>query len=555
VTYQPEETEYLGAPLLQEDADNSDSLGDLLLSSSPTGISTSASPALNQQQYHRYNNPDDGAMFSQGPMAHPLVRRSLFGLVQLRTAADILPEILEMIVTSGKFSFLGLIGVYLIFLALWLPFWLLSFITSELGIYALAVVVVYIIGRAIIRLIAFPGSSHRVSSEMEKEFAKYSVRMLVASSNSIIDLATALISLSQGKSVSEDGSTNISFYEVPNLWKRAKSYRDRVLAVYAEVLKYLFKGSGDIISPSSQDSDLSKYGNNCLTGDIGDLSGLTTEAKRDGKKLLKLLNSVLDEMDRFEKVTGSILENSGSGTRQLSSGIVMTATNLVVVVSELRDFVESLKPISDAGSQQDDTTGDADDEDLTVDAVRRRFEEQGGSPVDALKSGVASILPMLDPPPHTSIFGFDVQRGCMLSRYRGARQIWVPRPGGGMLDVIHIPAKSIGPPKPRNPKAVLYCNPNAGLIEVAAGMSLAGGNVASDAEGVVNDNCWADYYTNNGFDVYLFNYAGFGRSYGTATCGLLKRGGDEPFHPGLSGRLRRIAHGTFFSFQVSHKPP
>ena len=34
---------------------------------------------------------------------------------------------------------------------------------------------------------------------------------------------------------------------------------------------------------------------------------------------------------------------------------------------------------------------------------------------------VSSILEMIDPPPNTSIFGMDIQRGCMLSRYRGAR--------------------------------------------------------------------------------------------------------------------------------------
>ena len=160
---------------------------------------------------------------------------------------------------------------------------------------------------------------------------------------------------------------------------------------------------------------------------------------------------------------------------------------------------------------------------------------------------------MLDPPLHTSIFGFDLQRDCMLSRYRGARQLWVQRPSGGMIDVLHIPAKSKGPPAPRNPKAVLYCNPNAGLIEVATGMSLAGGNVASDAEGVVNDNCWTDFYTNLGFDVYLFNYAGFGRSYGAGFCGIGKRGGEEPYVQGAWGRVQRIIHGTFFGFRVREK--
>jgi hypothetical protein len=271
------------------------------------------------------------------------------------------------------------------------------------------------------------------------------------------------------------------------------------------------------------------------------------EARADGKVLLEKLLKVLAEVDRLEALAKPILESATGKPRQVSSSVKMVASSLSIVTSDLRDFVESLKPPS---SGEPGTDSD-EDENLTVDAVRRRFEEQSGSVLDSFKSGAASILPMLDPPLHTSIFGFDLQRGCMLSRYRGARQLWVQRPGGGMIDVLHIPAKSNGPPAPRNPKAILYCNPNAGLVEVATGMSLAGGNVASDAEGVVNDSCWADFYTNIGFDVYLFNYAGFGRSYGAGCCGIGKRGGEEPYVEGMLGRIQRIIHGTFFSFQVS----
>ena len=260
---------------------------------------------------------------------------------------------------------------------------------------------------------------------------------------------------------------------------------------------------------------------------------------------------VLAEVDRLEELAKPILESSSMASgkpHQISSSARMTANSLVILASELRDFVSSLKPPSSGDGQEN---GDEDEEEnLTVDAVRRRFEEQSGSSLDTIKAGAASILPMLDPPLHTSIFGFDVLRGCMLSRYRGARQLWVQRPRGGMIDVLHIPGKPTGSETQRNSKAVLYCNPNAGLIEVATGMSLAGGNVASDTDDVINDNCWADFYTNLGFDVYLFNYAGFGRSYGTTFCGGAKRGGDEPHLPGVSGRIRRICHSTFLSFQV-----
>ena len=247
-------------------------------------------------------------------------------------------------------------------------------------------------------------------------------------------------------------------------------------------------------------------------------------------------------MNALEKQASGVFNGNigGSSNNVFSDEARATAAALLSSANELRDFVSSLKPPSadDAGS----------DEDVTVDAMRRRVEEQSGTALDAIKSGLASILPMLDPPPHTSIFGFDVLRGTVLSRYLGARQLWVPRPSGGMLDVIHIPSKKRANTLPRNPKAVLYCNPNAGLCEVATGMSLAGGNIGED-DASAQDSCWADFYTDQGLDIYLFNYAGFGRSFGTTHCITANIAG-EIFQPGIVGRLRRIIRAAFFTFKV-----
>ncbi|KAL3925460.1 MAG: hypothetical protein SGILL_000401 [Bacillariaceae sp.] len=476
---------------------------------------------------------------SNGPNT-TIVRGTIAWCLQIRTLADALPPILHPVVMSGKWSVALFFGGYFLCVLLWLPFWLLSFAVSELGVYAIAVATVFLVGRAVIRLIAFPGSSYRVSGEIEKEFSKYSVRMITTSANSLIDLTVAIL----GTSKPDGSGSSMSVHEVPALWKRAKSYRDRVLGVYTEVLHYTLQDRPTAAPSSGAAPDLDQFGNNRLSGDVGDLSGLTPQAKTDGRVLLNHLEKVLQHVSALEIQAKPVLEAGGSRTQSLSDAIRQAANLLMISATELRDFTESLKP----QSQNDLSLEDEDGEDLTVDAVRRRFEEQSNSAMDSVKAGVASIMPMLDPPPHTSIFGFDVQRGCVMARYRGARQLWVQRPNGGMIDCFHIPAKISGVSNPRNAKAVLYCNPNAGLIEVATGMSLAGGNVASDVDGVINDNCWTDFYTNQGFDIYLFNYAGFGRSYGAGLCGAAKRGGEERYETGAFGRIKRILHGTFCSF-------
>jgi hypothetical protein len=258
ITSNDESSEALGEPLLRSEVDE---FGDQL----STGL-------LRMETAPGGGSDISNIMLSAGPMTNPGVRRVVFWLLQLRTAADALPSIFEAIVTSGKLSGLAFIGIYAIFVAVWFPFWLLSLIITEWGVYATVVGLVFLIGRSIIRLIAFPGSSHKVSSEIENEFAKYSVRMLTSSSNSIVDLASTILTASKAGA---DGSSNPSYayYDIPGLYKRAKSHRDRVLAVYAEVLTYIFEHSDE--SSNSATTDVTKYGNNRLAGDIGDLSGLT----------------------------------------------------------------------------------------------------------------------------------------------------------------------------------------------------------------------------------------------------------------------------------------
>jgi len=260
---------------------------------------------------------------------------------------------------------------------------------------------------------------------------------------------------------------------------------------------------------------------------------------------MQKVSKVLSAIDQLEAQAKPLLENKSGNSQPASMSVLMVANALGMAASELRDFVESLMAGSGRDQGDGDEGGDPDD-----DSLRRPLEERGGTLRDAVTSGLSSILPMLDPPLGKSIFGFDLLRGCMLSKYRGSRQIWVKREDGGKIDVIHIPAKAgIGSlPRPGK-KAVLYCNPNAGLIEVAAGIGLSGGNLDPDSDGSTAEKCWTDFYTNAGFDVYLFNYAGFGRSYGIGYCGVGKRGGDEVYIPGALGRIKRILQSTFCGFK------
>jgi len=513
-----------------------------------------------------FETSGDGGSGGHGASSDPrlacpvFLRGVVLRLVAFQSAADRLPSAPYAIVTNGKIAALAFLGAYVVFVVLWIPFWLLSFVVTEWGVYALAIVTVFFVGRSIIRLIAFPGASQKVANEIETEFARYSVRMLASSCEAFVEVASILASAfpADGESTKRRQQSS-DLYDLPIYWSRAKTYRNRVLGVYLEVLLYLYH---EPPLPSAQGApDLTRYGNNRLSGDIGNLSGLTQEARNDGRELTERLKRVLAMIDELEQLAKPVLEAglAPGASNPLPAAAGTKAKELASSMTELRDYVASLRPTSSSGGSGDDDE-DETDEDLTVDTVRRRFEEQSGSAMDTVKSGLASIIPMLDPPPHTSIFGFDVQRGCMLSRYRGSRQLWVRRPRGGMIDVLHFPAPKslVGRQQQQggststqqaNPRAVLYCNPNAGLIEVTTGMSLVGGNVpGSDLDVTTSrDTSWTDFYTREGIDVFVFNYAGYARSYGTTLCVSGANAGND-YHPGILARLGRIFKSTFLTF-------
>jgi hypothetical protein len=129
----------------------------------------------------------------------------------------------------------------------------------------------------IYRLLAFPGSSQRVSGEIEKEFAKYSIRMLQTASNTVIELASFIVKLDT------ENTSNNNYYEVSSAWKRVQSYRDRVIGLYHQVLAFIYEEAPvpgvfpttTAAATNNSNSQLNAFGNNRLSGDVGNLSGIT----------------------------------------------------------------------------------------------------------------------------------------------------------------------------------------------------------------------------------------------------------------------------------------
>jgi len=473
--------------------------------------------------------PSFGRRLTDPRFCPPLVQGILFRLLGLKSAADSLPFPFDVVVTNGKMAAPVYLGVNLALVLLWLPFWALSFLMTEWGIYLTAVGTVFLIGRAIIRFIAFPGASRKMTLDMEREFSKYALRMLMAAAESTRETGSCLL---QACSANPNESAK---QMLPALWRRTDTYKKRVLSVFLETLLVLHQEQS-AESFQRSDADLTKDGNNRLAGDVGNLGSITPEARALGLELMQQLQQLLPLLDGLEEAVKTFSQKGGIFGDGISS-----AKSVIDQSTRLLDLCESLRQAVQGASSGDDQ--DDDDED-PVNAVRRQMEEGNSSTWDAIKSGLSSLQAMLDPNPHPSIFCMDFLRGCVLSRYRGSRQLWVRRPLGGMIDVLHFPAKGVS----NNKKALLYCNPNAGLIEVATGLNMVGGNVpAAEADPSAPKDTWTDFYTELGFDVYLFNYAGYGRSYGSGICTSSAESDDSA--QGALARCRRVFHSWFLAFK------
>ncbi|KAL7562790.1 hypothetical protein ACA910_019066 [Epithemia clementina (nom. ined.)] len=581
------------------------------LSNNNNNATSSAAAAALSHCRRRITEPTSGfcgGMASSSSSSNSFWQNLLHRAVLMPCAADVLPETpWSLLLTNGKYTALVCVAVNLSLILLWFPVWCLSLILTELGIYVLTVGTVFLVGRNIIRFIAFPGASRKMTLDMEVEFARYAVRMLVSAVDAWREVASCLL-VSTGNTSTTSSSTNkIKNYSMPTakqmlspLWKRAEIHRNRVLAVFAEVLHVLYQDGSMMTTTTAgagghaSSSCLTKYGNNRLHGDIGSLvvgrsaSHISWEARQSGRELMQRLQRLLQLCDQVEEAIKVHISNNSA---PLTTTALSSANEFIAVCNNLMEFCNSeLHPPLLAQSSSSSGSDDSEDDDDND----RDLEDGGGGGVaplvqtatsagennnnnnnnsnttgggnqatsssvwGAAKSGLSSILPMLDPLPHPSVFGMDMLRGCVLSRYCGARQFWVQRPQGGQIDVLHFPAEGRASGSPST-KAVLYCNPNAGLIEVSTGLSMVGGNVpaAKNDSTAPRDN-WVDFYTDLGFDVYLFNYAGYGRSYGgkvyCSQSGGRNRndatGNHEQQHRvDLYSRFSRILHSCFWAFQ------
>lgn len=540
--------------------------------------------------------------------------------------SDAIPRswLLYKVITNGKLTAACLLGVYVVLLILIVVIlWPIRFVSEtvskllgfpksggEIMTVLLILLLIRCLGRMILQYLVFPGASQRLCVDIATDFATYSVRLL----NNVADAALALV-----KEIRTNQQNKKKNHNIISHMDRVLRYRTRVLVVYRDVLNCLLNNINnddaltDLIFEEEEELDddddevtlrttehgqTTSYGTNRFHGDIEPLFPFfLLSTNRNQKIHASYSNSPL------KKLTQTIIQQLSNIISDLDSieAQLMTANSQVTLTSTVASLSAHCSSLKNTLNTQLLSTTTKQEGQETVETI-----PETNRPGKVWSNITSFFLALLDPLYYyydhqrqktyshnnstiiqaSDVFTMDVMRGCFLSRYQGAQQFWIPRQilqshtnknsknrSNGFLDCIVIP-----PPPPlqsntnKNPnKAVIYCNPNAGLYEVATGMNVMGGNIHGSStseqrqqqqQESTTTNNWTDFYLKEGYYVILFNYAGYGRSYGVHHSSITATSSSSPRQTAsgwksivnewfLQTRVRRICFSILFGWTAT----
>jgi hypothetical protein len=217
-------------------------------------------------------------------ITNPILRYSVLKFLSMPTVAECCySDLFFLVVTHGRYTAFITLLLYVVTVVLaWIPMYLCTYVVSEFGVYLVSVLFIVYCGRAVLRLLAFPGISRKMVRDIEEQFTKYSVKLLTSAAETIAACPHQVLQQYAANASSSPPQVPVS------VWLRTTQYRDRVVAVYAAVLTELYhespigitSGLSAATTPNSPAFD--RYGNNQLHNcgnDIGNLTGVSVSVE------------------------------------------------------------------------------------------------------------------------------------------------------------------------------------------------------------------------------------------------------------------------------------
>lgn len=359
--------------------------------------------------------------------------------------------------------------VYLAFLIVFCPLWLLSFFITVYGSCAVFCILFHFLAVFITRSIAFPGSmvstQQQVSAEVVKRVATF-LEQIAKSTNE----ACALLMLVFTGQLAVAELANIQ-RELVNIWASLQ-YLPNLLFGVAQAVDYLKKerllNEQELINTTQ-----------------------LVKGMEDFSSTLQALLSALTSNDLSKLQDRGFVSRLGRELPFRAHELASTAGKCLAASEVLRISANNVQP--------------------------KAAEDDG------------DLLAMVRPLLTSKITGynqlaFPFMRALLMRNY-GAKIVHVKGSGDNGIDCVYFSsaeasrlkvAKAAGmdlsAPSNHTPavgnKMVFYCGPNAGFFETLAQMDI--------------ESSWLGYYLSRGVDFFAFNYRGYGRSTGSPTPSAIK---------------------------------
>lgn len=399
---------------------------------------------------------------------------------------------LRHICTNPIISIAVLLILYLVFLLIFAPLWLASFIVTSYGAFALFLVAFHYLAIFIGRSIAFPGCNSatvkQLSGETIRRLAEYLENTAIATN----ELTSSLMLVASGKLTAEQLQQSDT-YSMEQIWQ-AVEYFPRMQAYFQEALETLKKEKalqGDEVKTLTQ---LISGMDDCF-GTFRDLfsffqSHRSRRLPMSPQTLLLLSSKCLQASEKV-RTNAHALKPPRHSQGSEEENIMAAVKSLLSFASGLTGYEKVSFPYLRAiltqkhGAQSVRIKGS--DNNL-IDGVLLRASCDPRRP----NSGVTSTVSLVDDLPTATIVG--AANSASHNTNNTATNNNNNNAGSNPVNSSTL---------------VIFCSPNAGFYE-----------------GISQHNyekSWFGYYLGLGMDVFVYNYRGYGQSGGMPSPVALKR--------------------------------
>eukprot|EP00981_Chlorochromonas_danica_P002615 scaffold504_cov189-Ochromonas_danica.AAC.50 len=429
--------------------------------------------------------------------------------------ADRLPLLLQKTCYSPLLTLGGMTILYLFFLLLFYPLYLLSYLITITGSSLVFFILFHLLAVYITQSIAFPGSTTSAQKQIAHDVIGHVMKFIERLAITSNEISSHLLLIFTGK--------------LP--WIALDSIHEDIYTLHRSVqgLKSMIEGLRVACEELRRERLLSTQEQSHLN----QLVKAMEDYQHDFLELTKALGFVGSSSSSSSNSNNSFDGNRSVATTSTATGTTLTGST----ASHSQEVLASLAGKSLSASET-----------LRVCISLVYSKNKNNNKEEEGEWMVTSLLKMMNPCGQKLIgheqIAFPFLRALLVYNY-GARIIHIKGCSDNGIDCLYVNAQEVlrrrrvvvgggggssredndattttstttsSIPYQPSEKLVLFCGPNAGFLENFAQMDW--------------NTSWCGYYLSQGIDFFAFNYRGYGRSVGSPNPSLLKQDVEKVF--------------------------